>query len=158
MDDKEIKEIPEIEIVQEEEDEKLKEAMDRYQRTLAEFDNYRKRTVKELAARYDDGMRGTCEKLLPIIDNLQRAISTHENKEDTLYKGVIMIARQFSDTLAELGVQEIEEGTEFDPNLHNAVAHIEDENYGQNEIVEVLQKGYIHKDKVLRHSMVKVAN
>ena len=141
-------------------DSKLAEATDRYQRTLAEFDNYRKRTVKEMAVRYEDGMRGTCEKLLPIIDNFDRALNACEDKESKFYQGIAMIARQLSDTLADLGVEEIyiEPGAEFDPNLHNAVAHIEDENFGQNVIADVLQKGYIHKDKVLRHSMVKVAN
>ena len=139
---------------------KYKETLDRYQRALAEFDNYRKRTAKEMAARYNDGVRAACEKLLPIIDNFDRALNAQENKEDTFYQGIALIARQFDNTLAELGVEEIilEAGDGFDPNLHNAVAHDEDENFGQNVVADVLQKGYIHKDKVLRHSMVRVAN
>jgi len=139
---------------------KYKETLDRYQRTLAEFDNFRKRTIKEMAGRYDDGVRSTCEKLLPIIDNFERALNAHENKEDTFYQGIALIARQFDSTLEELGVKpmELEVGDDFNPNLHNAVAHIEDENFGQNAVADILQKGYIHKDKVIRHSMVRVAN
>jgi len=139
---------------------KYAEALDRYQRTLAEFDNYRKRTIKEMATRHDDGLRSACEKLLPIVDNFERALNAYENKEDSFYQGVAMIARQLENALAELGVQPMQQeaGVKFDPNLHNAVAHVEDSNFGQNVIAEVLQKGYMHKDKVLRHSMVKVAN
>ena len=139
---------------------KYNETLDRYQRTLAEFDNFRKRTTKEMASRYDDGIRATCEKLLPIIDNFERALNAHENKEDSFYQGVAMIAKQFDNTLSELGIEPIyiEPDTTFDPNLHNAVAHVEDEAFGQNVIMDVLQKGYIHKDKVIRHSMVRVAN
>ncbi|MCL1862018.1 MAG: nucleotide exchange factor GrpE [Defluviitaleaceae bacterium] len=135
--------------------------MDKYQRTLAEFDNYRKRTIKELAARYDDGTRATCEKLLPIIDNFERALAAHPDKDDTFYKGIEMIARQFDTTLEELGVKPIpiETGTTaFDANMHYAVAHIEDESLGENTITEILQNGYIHKERVIRPAMVKVAN
>jgi len=137
-----------------------KETLDRYQRTLAEFDNFRKRTAKEMAARYDDGVRSACEKLLPIIDNFERALSAHGDKEDTFYQGITLIARQFDNTLSELGIEpmNLEIGMAFDPNLHNAVAHIEDENLGQNVIADILQKGYMQRDKVLRHSMVRVAN
>jgi len=138
---------------------KESEMEDRYKRTLAEFDNYRKRTIKEMSARYDDGVRAACEKLLPMVDNFHRALHAHENK-DSFYQGVAMIARQFDGILSDLGVEPIalEPGDKFDPNFHNAVAHVEDENFGQNEVVEELQKGYIHRDKVLRYSMVKVAN
>jgi molecular chaperone GrpE len=137
-----------------------KEMLDKYQRCLAEFDNYRKRTAKEMASRYDDGIRATCEKLLPIVDNFERALAAADNKEDSFFKGIEMIARQFDNMLEGLGVKsiEIEPGGEFDTNLHHAVAHTEDENFGENEIVEVLQKGYIHRDRVIRHAMVKVAN
>lgn len=147
-------ETPEVEVLD------TPDFQDRYQRTLAEFDNFRKRTTKEMAARYDDGIRAACEKLLPIIDNFDRALMAHEDKEDTFYKGVAMIAKQFDNTLSEMGVEPIalEPGNNFDPNLHNAVAHVEDDNFGQNEVVDVLQKGYIHKGKVIRHSMVRVAN
>jgi len=139
---------------------KYNEMLDRYQRTFAEFDNYRKRTTKELATRHDDGLRTASEKLLPMIDNFERALNAQENKEDTFYQGVSMIKRQLEGILNELGVQvmDLEIGTPFNPNFHNAVAHIEDENLGQSVIAEILQKGYMHKDKVLRHSMVKVAN
>ena len=141
-------------------DTKYNEMVDRYQRSLAEFDNYRKRTIKEMSVRYDDGIRAACEQLLPMLDNFQRALNAFENKEDSFYQGVAMIARQFDGILNGLGIEPIivEPGSKFDPNFHNAVAHVEDENFGQNQVAEVLQEGYVHKDKVLRHSMVKVAN
>ena len=138
----------------------LAQAEDRYMRTLAEFDNFRKRTTKEMAARYDDGLRAAAEKLLPIVDNFERALGANENKEDNFYQGIALIARQFDGVLADIGVEAIAEeiGNNFNHNLHHAVAHIEDENLGQNVIAEVLQKGYMHRDRVLRPSMVKVAN
>jgi len=141
-------------------DGKYNEMLDKYQRCLAEFDNYRKRTSKEMAARYDDGIRAACEKLLPITDNFERALAAHDNKDDSFYKGIEMIARQFDSTLTGLGVEpiEIEAGQSFDTNLHHAVAHTEDPNFGENAIAQVLQKGYTHKDRVIRHAMVKVAN
>ena len=136
------------------------EFKDKYLRAVAEFDNYRKRTTKEMAARYDDGMRGTCEKLLPLVDNLERALDAQEDKEDSFYKGVAMIARQLEGILLELGVEPIAlaPGDGFDPDYHNAVAHGEDENFGPSQVSDILQKGYMHKDKVLRYSMVKVVN
>jgi len=141
-------------------DDKLSDAINLYQRTLAEFDNYRKRTSKEMAIRYDDGIRAACEDLLPLVDNFARALSACEDKENGFYQGVAMIARQLEGILTNLGLEAItlNPGDKFDPNFHNAVAHVEDENFGQNEIVDVLQKGYIHKGKVLRHSVVRVAN
>ena len=142
---------------------KYKEMLDRYQRCLAEFDNYRKRTVKEMSIRYDDGIRSVCEKLLPIVDNFERAMNASENsaaREDNFYQGVALIARQLENTLNNLGISliETEPGSPFDTNLHYAVAHAEDENFGENQVAEVLQKGYLHKEKVLRHAMVKVVN
>jgi len=142
---------------------KYNEMLDKYQRSLAEFDNYRKRTIKEMSARYDDGIRHACEKLLPMADNFERALNAHENlsqKNDSFYQGVAMIARQLEAVFTELGAEpiELEPGDGFDPNFHNAVAHVTDENFGPNQVAGVLQKGYIHKDKVLRYSMVKVAN
>ena len=136
------------------------QAQDRYQRNLAEFDNFRKRTTKEMAARYEDGIRAAVEKLLPIIDNFERAMSASENKEDNFYQGVALIARQFDNMLSDMGVEPIGDGvgSVFDHNIHHAVAHIEDETQGQNVVTEVLQRGYMHRDKVLRPSMVKVAN
>ncbi|MCL2203723.1 MAG: nucleotide exchange factor GrpE [Defluviitaleaceae bacterium] len=138
-----------------------KETLDRYTRALAEFDNFRKRSIKEKAAQYDDGMRAAAEKLLPIVDNFERAMQVgDEMRENTFYQGIALIARQFTQALQDLKVEEIPAvpGTDFDPNLHNAVAHTEDENFGANQIADVLQKGYMHKDKVIRHSMVRVAN
>lgn len=141
---------------------KLAEAQDRFQRTLAEFDNFRKRTMKEKASMYDDGVRDTIEKLLPMFDNLERAISSVEGKideEDPLFKGVKLTDKQLKEILAAMGVEEIKAlGEKFDPNLHAAVAHVDDENYGENEVIYDMLKGYKYKDKVIRHSMVKVAN
>lgn len=141
---------------------KLAEAQDRFQRTLAEFDNFRKRTMKEKASMYDDGVRDTIEKLLPMFDNLERAISSVEGKvdeNDPLLKGVKLTDKQLKEILAAMGVEEIKAlGEKFDPNLHAAVAHVDDENYGENEVIIDMLKGYKYKDKVIRHSMVKVAN
>lgn len=136
--------------------------LDKYQRTLAEFDNFRKRTIKEKAGMYDDGVRSTVEKLLTVIDNLERAVAVQEGKadeNDAFFKGVKMTLTQFQEVLKGIGVEEIKAvGEQFDPNLHAAVAHEDDENYGENEIVLEMLKGYKYKDKVIRHSMVKVAN
>lgn len=135
---------------------------DKFQRTLAEFDNFRKRTAKEKAALYDDGVRDTIEKILMVVDNLERAVSAQADKveeNDAFFKGVEMTLKQFQDVLQGLGVTPIEAlGQKFDPNLHAAVAHEDDENYGENEIVLEMLKGYQYKEKVIRHSMVKVAN
>ena len=133
---------------------------DKYLRILAEFDNFRKRTVKEKSNMYDDGVVDTVTKFLPVIDNLQRALdSAASYSGDPLYKGVDMINSQLVKTLGELGVEEINAiGETFDPNRHFAVAHTQDSGYSENTITEELQKGYKYKDKILRHSMVKVAN
>lgn len=158
----------EVEIV-DEKDEKIAQLeqqaadnLDKYQRCLAEFDNFRKRTVKEKASMYDDGVRSTVEKLLMVIDNLERAVAVQEGKvdeNDAFFKGVKMTLTQFQDVLKGIGVEEIKAvGEKFDPNLHAAVAHEDDENYGENEVVLEMLKGYMYKDKVIRHSMVKVAN
>ena len=113
--------------------------LDKYQRCLAEFDNFRKRTVKEKASMYDDGIRSTVEKLLMVIDNLERAVAVQEGKvdeNDAFFKGVKMTLTQFQDVLRGIGVEEIKAvGEKFDPNLHAAVAHEDDENYGENEVV-----------------------
>jgi len=140
---------------------KAADYLDRYRRTLAEFDNFRKRTSKEKASMYDDGVRDSVLKLIPVADNFERAVGavSDEEKESGLYKGIEMVLKQFTDILASLGVREIEaEGKKFDPNLHNAVMHIEDDKFGENEVCAVLQKGYICRDKVIRPSMVQVAN
>ena len=137
----------------------LKETYDKYLRQVAEFDNYRKRTTAEKSAMYSNGVRDTVEKLLPVIDNFERAVNMAEDKESSIYKGTEMILKQFLEILNSLGVSEIEaEGQPFDPNIHFAVAHIEDENCDDNVVVEVLQKGYKLGDKIIRPSMVKVAN
>ena len=118
--------------------------------------------MKEKASMYDDGVRDAIEKLLPLFDNLERAISSVEGKvddEDPLLKGVKMTDKQLKEILASMGVEEIKAlGEKFDPNLHAAVAHVDDENYGENEVIIDMLKGYKYKDKVIRHSMVKVAN
>ena len=135
--------------------------LDKYQRCLAEFDNFRKRTVKEKAGMYDDGVRSTIEKLLPVVDNLERAVAAHTqgNEEDSFYKGVQMTLKQFQEILTSLGVEEIKAvGEVFDPNIHAAVAHEENEEYGENTVMAEMLKGYKYKEKVIRHSMVKVAN
>lgn len=140
---------------------KAADYLDRYQRTLAEFDNFRKRTSKEKASMYDDGVRDTVQKLIPVVDNFERAVlaTSDADKEGSLYKGMEMVLKQFTEILTSMGVEEIKaQGEAFDPNLHNAVMHIEDENLGENVVANVLQKGYICKDKVIRPSMVQVAN
>ncbi len=135
--------------------------LDKYQRCFAEFDNFRKRTIKEKASMYDDGVRSTVEKLLPVVDNLERAVAVEceNNAENSFYKGVAMTLKQFQEILTSMGVEQIKAlGETFNPNLHAAVAHEDNEEYGENIIMLEMQKGYQYKDKVIRHSMVKVAN
>ncbi len=138
------------------------ENLDRYQRCLAEFDNFRKRTIKEKASMYDDGVKDTIEKLLGVVDNLERAVAAQAGKtdeNDPFLKGVEMTLKQFLEILQGLGVTQIPAvGEKFDPNLHAAVAHEENEAYGENEVILEMLKGYQYKDKVIRPSMVKVAN
>jgi molecular chaperone GrpE len=139
-----------------------KETLDRYQRSLAEFDNFRKRSIKEKAAQYDDGKRAAAELLLPVLDNFERAMGSSEktHADDTFYQGISLIARQFTQVLSDMNVIEIttQPGDDFDTAIHYAVAHAEDDNFGTNQVAAVLQKGYMYKEKVLRYSMVKVAN
>ena len=138
---------------------KIAEANDKYTRLFAEYDNYRKRTLKEREGIYTDAYVDAVTEILPVLDNMERALQYKDNDAENIAKGLEMIMKSFSDTLSKMGVSEIEAlGKTFDPNLHNAVMHVEDEAYGENEIVEVFMKGYIKGDKVLRHSMVKVAN
>ena len=136
----------------------VEEMQNRYVRLAAEYDNYKKRTARELDARYADAKSDVLKTILPVIDNFERGLAMET--EDAAYKeGVELIFKQFLDLLNQHGVTEIEaQGKVFDPELHNAVMHVEDENAGENEIVEVFMKGYKQGDKVLRHSMVKVAN
>lgn len=130
---------------------------DRLVRTVAEYDNYRKRTAKEKEGIYTDACEDVLKLMLPVLDNLERALAAEGSIED-LKKGVDMTVKQFNDSLEKLGVEEISIEDGFDPNFHNAVMHIEDESYEKNAVVEVFQKGYKRGERVLRHSMVKVAN
>lgn len=142
-------------------DELIEELTDKYKRTFAEFDNFRKRTEKEKASMYEIGAKDIIRKILPVVDNFERGfkVVSEEEKNTPFAEGMDKIYKQLLTTLNDCGVSEIEaEGKEFDPNLHNAVMHIEDEAYGDNEVIEVLQKGYMYKESVVRHSMVKVAN
>lgn len=143
-------------------EEKLKEQTDKYMRLYAEFDNFQKRSAREKDARYADAIIDAAAALLPIGDNLERALQTEVESEDAVKfkEGVEMVMKQFEESLTKLGIAPIKaEGEQFDPNLHNAVMHIEDEAIDDNTVVEELMKGYIYKDeRVVRHSMVKVAN
>ncbi len=155
--------LEENELTKEEElEEKLQEQNDKYMRLMAEYDNFRKRSQREKDARYADAIIDSIEQILPIGDNLERALQTEVTTEEAkkLKEGVEMIMKQFKETLTKLDVSEIEAvGNEFDPNLHNAVMHIEDETIDTNTVVEEFMKGYIYKgERVVRHSMVKVAN
>ncbi len=134
---------------------------DKYKRLLAEFENARQRTEKESKKMYDIGAKEVLEKLLPVVDNFERAIMMipEEDKDRSFEQGVDMIYKQLMTTLEGIGVAAMNaEGKEFNPDLHNAVIHVEDENFGENIVAEEMQKGYMYKDQVLRHSMVKVAN
>ena len=142
-------------------DEKIDELNDKLRRSMAEFDNYRKRTDKEKSAMYEIGAKDVIEKILPIVDNFERGLNTipEDAKGTAFAEGMEKIYKQFVKTLDDLGVKPIEAvGKPFDPNFHNAVMHVEDEEVGENIVVEEFQKGYTYKDFVVRHSMVKVAN
>lgn len=142
-------------------DELIEELTDKYKRTFAEFDNFRKRSEKEKASMYEVGARDVIEKILPVVDNFERGFKavSEDEKATPFADGMDKIYKQLLKTLEDMGVKEIEAlGLEFDPNLHNAVMHIEDEELGENVVAEVLQKGYLYRDTVVRHSMVKVAN
>jgi molecular chaperone GrpE len=131
------------------------------QRVMADFDNYRKRVVKEKDAQYSVILSEVITELLPVIDNLEKSLLTNaEDESSKAWKsGVELIYRQFTEVLNKLGAEEIKTvGEQFDPNFHEAVMHVEDENVGENIIVEELRKGYKLKDRIIRHSMVKVAN
>lgn len=137
---------------------KAAEYLDRWQRLMAEFDNYRKRSEKEKSDSYDYAVSNTVAEILPVIDNFERALKV-ESEDKAFYAGVEMIYKQMMGLLEKLHVAPIDAaGKEFDPNLHNAVMHIDDENLGENIVAEELQKGYLYKEKVIRHSLVKVAN
>lgn len=140
---------------------RIDELEDRVKRQMAEFENFRKRTDKEKAAMFETGARSVIEKVLPVVDNFERGLAAvPENVKDSAFvEGMNKIYKQLMTELDNMGVKPIEAvGQEFDPNYHNAVMHIEDENYGENIVVEEFQKGYTYHDAVVRHSMVKVAN
>lgn len=142
-------------------DEKIEELTDQLRRQMAEFDNYRKRTDKEKASMYIIGAKEIVEKLLPVVDSFERGLgtATEEQMADPFVDGMNKVYKQMLTALAELGVKPIEAvGKEFNPDFHNAVMHVEDESVGENIVVEEFQKGYLYKDFVVRHSMVKVAN
>ena len=131
---------------------------DRVMRQMAEFENFRKRTEKEKGQMYDMGAKSILEKILPVVDNFERGLDA-ATEGDSFADGMKMIYKQLMTSLEEAGVKEIEaEGNEFNPDYHNAVMHVEDEELGENVVAEVLQKGYMYNDTVLRHAMVKVAN
>ncbi|MDD5902661.1 MAG: nucleotide exchange factor GrpE [Oscillospiraceae bacterium] len=136
----------------------INEEKEKYLRLAAEYDNFRKRSQKERESLYNDIKADTLLKFLPVYDNLERALK-QATADEAYRKGVEMIMTQFNTTMEKLGVTEIEaDGQKFDPTLHNAVMHIEDESFGENEVVEVFQKGFKLNDKVIRFAMVKVAN
>ena len=142
-------------------DAQIEELQDRLKRQMAEFDNFRKRTEKEKAAMYEIGAKDIIEKILPVLDNFERGLAAvpEDEKGSSFAEGIEKIYKQFVKTLEDAGVETIEAvGQQFDPNLHNAVMHVEDEKYGENEIAMELQKGYKYRGSVVRHSMVQVAN
>jgi len=142
-------------------DEQIAELTDKVKRQLAEFENFRNRTEKEKSHMYAVGARDVIEKILPVVDNFERGIKSvpEEEKEGPVASGMEMIYKQLMTVLTDLGVTPIEAvGQEFDPNLHNAVMHVENEELGENIVAEEFQKGYQYKDAVLRYSMVSVAN
>ena len=142
-------------------DEKIEELTDRLTRQMAEFDNFRKRTEKEKSQMYEIGAKDIIEKILPVVDNFERGLSSvsEEDKATPFAEGMEKIYKQLMTTLEGIGVKPIEAvGQEFNPDFHNAVMHVEDEELGENIIAEEFQKGYMYRDSVVRHSMVKVAN
>ena len=142
-------------------DEKIEELTDRLTRQMAEFDNFRKRTDKEKSQMYEVGAKDIIEKILPVVDNFERGLDAvkEEEKDDPFVQGMEKVYKHLMTTLEEIEVKPIEAvGKEFDPNFHNAVMHVEDENFGENIVAEEFQKGYTYRDSIVRHSMVKVAN
>lgn len=142
-------------------DEKIEELTDMVKRQMAEFDNFRKRTEKEKASMYEIGARDIVEKILPIVDSFERGLAAvpEDEKDSPFADGMEKIYRQLMTAFEQMGVKAIEAvGKEFNPDFHNAVMHVEDEEAGENIVVEEFQKGYTYKDHVIRHSMVKVAN
>lgn len=142
-------------------DEKIEDLSDKLLRQMAEFDNFRKRTEKEKTAMYEIGAKDIIEKLLPVVDNFERGFLSvaEEEKGDAFVTGMEMVYKQMMTMLEGVGVKPIEAvGQEFNPDLHNAVMHVEDDTVGDNMVVEEFQKGYTYRESVVRYSMVKVAN
>ncbi|MCI9565260.1 MAG: nucleotide exchange factor GrpE [Eubacterium sp.] len=142
-------------------DEQIEELNDKYQRLFAEFQNFRSRSDKEKSAMFEVGARSIVEKILPVVDNIERGVAalSEEDLDSPVGQGMNLIYKQLLQTLEDMGVEAIEaKGQEFDPELHNAVMHEDNDEFGENIVSEELQKGYKYKDTVVRHSMVKVAN
>ena len=142
-------------------DEKIEELTDKLTRQMAEFDNFRKRTEKEKSQMYEIGANDIIEKILPVVDNFERGLDSipEEEKGSPFAEGMEKIYKQLMTTLDSLGVKPIKAvGQEFNPDFHNAVMHVEDEEFGENVVAEEFQKGYMYRESVVRHSMVKVAN
>lgn len=163
LDEKELNKINEERKASKEEEykNKIDELNDKLMRQMAEFDNFRKRTEKEKSQMYDLGAKGIVEKILPIIDNFERGLGglSEEEKEGAFAKGIDKVYKQLMQCLEDVGVTPIEAvGKEFNPEIHNAVMHGEDENLGENTVAEEMQKGYMYKESVVRPSMVKVVN
>lgn len=150
-------EIAELKATLEDKEKEIAELNDKYLRLYAEYDNFRRRSAKERENIYFDAKSDTLKNVLPILDNMERATAFSE--ADKILDGMNLILKSFNENFNKMDVKEIEAlGKTFDPNLHYAVMHVEDENFGENEVVEVLQKGYMCGDKVIRYAMVKVAN
>ena len=140
-------------------DEQIEQLNDRVMRQMAEFENFRRRTEQEKSQMFNMGAKNIIEKILPVVDNFERGLATVEEGADPFADGMLMIYKQLLTTLDEAGVKPIEAvGQEFNPDFHNAVMHVDDEEVGENIVVEEFQKGYMYNDTVVRHSMVKVAN
>lgn len=140
-------------------DVQIEELTDKVRRQMAEFENFRKRSEKEKSQMYEIGAKSILEKILPVVDNFERGLADKEDSEDPFAQGMQMVYKQMMTCLEEAGVTPIEAlGAEFDPEYHNAVMHVEDEEAGENVVVEEFQKGYMYRESVIRHSMVKVAN
>ncbi len=137
----------------------LETTKDQFARLAAEYDNYRKRTAKEKESLYQDAKADTIKEFLAVYDNLERAAEAPGGEDDPHKKGLEMIFAQYKELLKKLGVTEIEaKGRPFDPERHEAVMHIEDENFGENEVAQVFQAGFVLGDRVVRHAVVQVAN
>jgi molecular chaperone GrpE len=160
------KEFEELRVQLEDKSKKCEEYVGMIQRMAAEFDNYKKRTAREKEALYSDTVGDVIAEFLPVVDNFERALQAAGKDEDSikadvqsLKGGIEMVLRQMKEVMKNMGVEEIKSlGEQFDPQFHNAVMHVEDESQGENVVLEEFQKGYLIKEKVIRHSMVKVAN